>query len=137
VKHFRLTAVLLALAFTASLGVVMAAGSDSQTITMKALNGSGEDGTAVVTQTDAGLQVVISLKNAPKDTPQPTHIHAGNCGKINAAPEYPLENTVNGKGTSVVKGVKLGDLMSGKYAINVHKSGDDLATYASCGNINK
>lgn len=136
-KHFRLTAVLLALAFTASLGVVMAAGSDSQTITMKALNGSGEDGTAVVTQTDAGLQVVISLKNAPKDTPQPTHIHAGNCGKINAAPEYPLENTVNGKGTSVVKGVKLGDLMSGKYAINVHKSGDDLATYASCGNINK
>ena len=136
-KHFRLTAVLLALAFTASRGVVMAACSDSQTITMKALNGSGEDGTAVVTQTDAGLQVVISLKNAPKDTPQPTHIHAGNCGKINAAPEYPLENTVNGKGTSVVKGVKLGDLMSGKYAINVHKSGDDLATYASCSNINK
>ena len=137
-KLFRLTAILLAIAFVTSVGVVMAAdSSNSVTITMKALNGSGEDGTAVVSQTDQGLSVVVTLKNAPKDVPQPTHIHAGNCGKINAAPEYPLENTVNGKGSSIVKGVKLADLMAGKFAVNVHKSGDDLATYVSCGNINK
>ena len=137
-KLFRLFAILLAIGFITSVGVVTAAGSsDTHTITMKALNGSGEDGTAVISETDQGLSVVISLKNAPKDVPQPTHIHAGNCGKINASPEYPLENTVNGKGSSVVKGVKLADLMSGKYAVNVHKSGDDIATYVSCGNINK
>ena len=137
-KLFRLTAILLAIGFITSVGVVTAAGStDSHTIVMKSLNGSGEDGTAVVSQTDQGISVVVSLKNAPKDVPQPTHIHAGNCGKINASPEYPLENTVNGKGSSIVKGVKLADLMSGKFAVNVHKSGDDLPTYVYCGNINK
>lgn len=136
-KLLRLTAILLAIGFITSIGVVTAAGStDSHTIVMKALNGSGEDGTAVVSQTDAGLSVVVTLKNAPKDVPQPTHIHAGNCGKINAAPEYPLNNTVNGKGSSIVKGVKLADLMTGKYAVNVHKSADDIPTYVSCGNIN-
>jgi len=73
--------------------------------------------------------------NAPKDVPQPTHIHIGTCGNINKAPEYPLRNTVNGAATTVVPGVKLSDLMAGKYAVNVHKSGDDLGTYVSCGNV--
>lgn len=126
-----------ALALAAALvpGLAMAASADSLTITMKALNGSGEDGTAVLTQQKDGVQVVVTLKNPPKDTPQPTHIHIGTCGDINKAPEYALVNTVDGKGTSVVKGIKLSDLTAGKYAVNVHKSGDDLATYVSCGNI--
>lgn len=126
-----------ALALTAALlpaGLALAA-PDSLTIQMKALNGSTEDGTAVLTQEANGVRVTISLKNAPKDTPQPTHIHVGTCGNINAAPEYPLENTVDGKGTSLVKGVKLSDLTAGKFAVNVHKSGDEIKTYASCGNI--
>ncbi|HET9030935.1 MAG TPA: hypothetical protein VFN49_12250 [Candidatus Aquilonibacter sp.] len=115
---------------------VAASTANSVTIPMKALNGSGEDGTAVFTQEKDGVRVVVSLKNAPKGTPQPTHIHAGNCGNINKAPEYPLNNTVDGSSSSVVKGVKLSDLMASKYAVNVHKSGDDLGTYVSCGNIN-
>lgn len=126
-----------ALALTAALlpsGFALAAG-DSLTIQMTALNGSGENGTAVLTQEANGVRVVVSLKNAPKDTPQPTHIHAGTCGKINAAPEYPLDNTVDGKGSSLVKGVKLSDLTAGKFAVNVHKSGDEIKTYVSCGNI--
>jgi len=128
------------LALGAALVVALAtsaiADPTSHTIPMKSLNGSGEDGTATLTQLPNGLQVVLSLKNAPKDVPQPTHIHVGNCGNINKAPEYPLQNTVNGKATSVVPGVKLSDLMQAKFAVNVHKSGDDLGTYVSCGNIN-
>ena len=124
----------LALAATLVPTFAMAA-TDSLTIQMKALNGSGEDGTAVLTQLKDGVQVVVSLKNAPKDVLQPTHIHIGTCGNIKKAPEYALDNTVDGKGTSVVKGVKLSDLTSGSYAVNVHKSGDDLGTYVSCGDI--
>lgn len=116
-------------------GTAYSAGAKTLTVQMKALNGSGENGTAVLTQESDGVHIALALKNGPKDTPQPTHIHIGTCGNIKKAPEYALNNTVDGKGESTVKGVKLSDLMAGKYAINVHKSGDDLGTYVSCGNI--
>jgi Cu/Zn superoxide dismutase len=130
---FRIGALALAAILTATVCTAYAA--DSLTIKMNALNNSGENGTAVLTQQEDGVHIVVTLANAPKDTPQPTHIHIGTCGNIKAAPEYALQNTVDGKNASVVKGVKLSDLTAGKYAINVHKSGDDLGTYVSCGNI--
>lgn len=104
------------------------------TVQMSELNKSGETGTAVVSQVADGVKVVVDLKGAPKDA-QPTHIHIGTCDKLKAAPEYPLVNTVDGKGETVVKGVTLDQLTKGKYAINVHKSTTDLATYVSCGEI--
>jgi hypothetical protein len=107
---------------------------DSLTIPMKALNGSGEDGIATITQGSGGINVVVTLQNGAS-FPQPTHIHIGTCGAINKAPEYALRDTVNGKGDSLVAGVNLSDLMKGHYAINVHKSASDLPTYVSCGNI--
>ena len=115
-------------------GAAVSAASDTVSVKMTALNASGETGTAVLTQEDEGVQVVVELKDAPKGA-QPTHIHAGTCANINKAPEYALRDTVDGKSTSLVKGVKLSDLTSGKYAINVHKSADDLGTYVSCGDI--
>lgn len=127
-----------ALAICAALalgGTANAAGAKTLTVQMKALNGSGENGIAVLTQESDGVHIALTLKNGLKDKPQPTHIHIGTCGNINKAPEYALNNTVEGKGKSTVKGVKLSDLMAGKYAINVHKSGDDLGTYVSCGDI--
>jgi len=103
---------------------------------MKALNKSNENGTAMLTQVKGGVQVVVTLKNAPK-TAQPTHIHVGTCGNINKSPEFALLNTVAGKSSTVVKGVTLAQLLAGHYAINVHKSSSDLATYVSCGNITR
>ncbi|MGC2129365.1 MAG: hypothetical protein WA629_04620 [Candidatus Aquilonibacter sp.] len=129
-KQLALTLTLLA-AFT-----VPAASQEPSTITipMRALNGSGEDGMATVTQGTGGINVVVSLSNG-SDVAQPTHIHIGTCGAINKAPEYALRDTVDGKGDSFVAGVNLSDLIKGHYAINVHKSGTDLGTYVSCGNI--
>lgn len=111
-----------------------AATPTSITIKLGALNGSGETGTATLTQLASGVKVVVALENAPAAA-QPTHIHIGTCGNINKAPEYPLVNTVNGAGTSTVAGVTIKQLLAGKYAINVHKSTMDLATYVACGNI--
>lgn len=108
----------------------------SITIPMKALNGSGEDGMATITQGTGGVNVVVTLQNGAS-FPQPTHIHIGTCGAINKAPEYALRDTVDGKGDSLVAGVNLSDLLKGHYAINVHKSGFDLGTYVSCGNITR
>lgn len=132
-NHVMLCAGILALG-TAAVAVAEDDAAKPITVQMKALNGSNENGTAVVSQDGDNLKVVIKLDNGT-DEAQPTHIHAGQCDNINKAPEYPLEPTVGGKGTSIVKGVKLSDLTSGKFAINVHKSASDLGTYVSCGNI--
>jgi hypothetical protein len=126
---------LLSLSIVAlALTLPAAAATNTLTVKMNALNGSGENGTATLTQQPKGVQVVIKLVNAPA-TAQPTHIHIGTCGNIKKAPEYPLNNTVNGSSTSVVSGVTIDQLLAGHYAINVHKSASDLATYVSCGNI--
>jgi hypothetical protein len=114
----------------------MSASGDSVTVKMHSQNDSGENGTVELTDTAEGVQVVVTLTGAPEDVPQPTHIHLGTCENINKAPQYPLTNTVNGQGVSVIKGVHLSELIGGKYAINVHKSADDLGTYVACGDIN-
>lgn len=134
-KSIRLTLTALALVALGGVTLVAAhAATTTVTVDMKALNGSGETGTAAVSQESDGVKVVVTLKNAPADA-QPTHIHIGTCGNIKAAPEYSLESVTNGTSTTVVKGVTLDDLLKGHYAINVHKSTSDLGTYVSCGDI--
>jgi hypothetical protein len=108
--------------------------TNSVTIPMHARNGSGENGTATLTQGSDGVHVSVSLANGTS-VPQPTHIHIGTCAAINKAPEYPLKNTVDGKSDTTVLGVTLDALLRGHYAINVHKSATDLGTYVSCGDI--
>lgn len=115
-------------------GLAQGKADKSMTIVMKALNGSGEDGTAVLTQTANDVKIVISLKNGPA-IDQPTHIHAGTCASINPSPEFPLASTNAGKSTYVLHGETLDFLTSHPYAINIHKSTSDLPTYVSCGNI--
>lgn len=109
----------------------------SVTVRMHAENKSRETGTARLTAEGADkTRVVISLKGAPKGTPQPAHIHEGTCKKLNPQPKYGLENVVDGKSTTEVP-VGLEELRTGGFAVNVHKSADDLKTYVSCGNIPK
>jgi Cu/Zn superoxide dismutase len=130
--HFALAAA-AAVALGGATLVSAHAATTAVTVDMKALNGSGESGTATLTQQSDGVKVVVTLKNAPAEA-QPTHIHIGTCGNIKGA-EYALVNVTNGTSTSLVGGVKLDDLLKGHYAINVHKSTSDLGTYVSCGDI--
>jgi hypothetical protein len=129
--------VLATLAFSggvafASMGPAMS--SSPLHVQLKAQNGSGENGTATLTQMKKGVQVVVTIPNAPAAA-QPTHIHPGTCAHLNPVPKYPLNNLVHGKSTTLVPGVKLSDLTGGKFAINVHKSTNDLKDYVSCGEI--
>jgi hypothetical protein len=126
---------LIGIALAGTLAASALAAPQSITIKMNALNDSGENGTATLTQTAEGVNVAVALDGAPADVPQPTHIHIGTCGHINKAPEYALKNTVDGKGESSVGGITLADLLKGHYAVNVHKSGTDIGTYVSCGDI--
>ncbi len=136
-----MNALRLALAVSILAGLACAVPASAQmatgtvvTVTMNAQNGSGEDGSATLTQGTDGVVVVITLKNAPS-TDQPAHIHAGTCANLNPAPQYMLTSVANGMSRTVVKGVTLQQLTSGTFAINVHKSTADLGTYVSCGDI--
>lgn len=112
-------------------------GAKTVSVRMAAQNKSGETGTAKLTPIDTDkTRVEISLKGTPSGTPQPAHIHEGTCAKLNPQPKYGLENVVDGKSTTEVP-VGLDTLRKGTFAINVHKSADDLKTYVSCGNIAK
>ncbi|MGB8520139.1 MAG: hypothetical protein WCD38_08235 [Candidatus Tumulicola sp.] len=136
-----MNALRLALAVSILAGLACAIPASAQmatgtvvTVTMNAQNGSGEDGSATLTQTNDGVVVAILLKNAPAED-QPAHIHAGTCAKLNPAPQYPLTNVAKGVSRTVLKGESLHQLTSGTFAINVHKSTTDLGTYVSCGDI--
>ena len=140
-KRYWLTATLVAALAT---GVAFAQeskkkdgkkGEKAVTVRMHAQNKSGESGTAKLTPQGADkTRVEISLKGAPKGTPQPAHIHEGSCSKLDPKPKYGLENVVDGKSSTVVpQGI---DAVRGM-AINVHKSADDIKTYVSCGDIGK
>lgn len=106
------------------------------TVVLAPQNGSGESGTAALSQ--VGPDVVVITKLAGGGTAaQPIHIHNGTCATLDPAPKYPLTTVQNGASTTTLKDMKLSQLETGAYAINVHKSTDDLKTYVSCGNIPK
>lgn len=104
-------------------------------INMGAMNGSKEDGSASVSNKGNGVQVVVHVANEPKSASQPAHIHKGTCKNLDPTPWKPLQNVVGGTSTTFVSGVTVAELKKGTYAINVHKSLNDLKTYVSCGDL--
>lgn len=131
-KRLSLLLASFALLIVAQLSCALAATS-TLTVALHQQNGSGESGTATLTQTGSDVTVVISLKGAPA-TAQPAHIHNGTCADLKDV-VYPLTNVVGGGSTTVVKGVTIDKLLGGTYAINVHESAADIAKYVACGNI--
>jgi hypothetical protein len=101
-------------------------------VKLEAQSGSGETGTATLTAAGDSTKVALEVPGA-KGT-QPVHIHKGPCSQLDPKPAYPLSPVVNGKSETTVK-VPLKDLMAGGYAINGHKSTQDLKTYVFCGDI--
>lgn len=104
-------------------------------INMGQQNGSGQVGTATVQDKGNGVVVTVKLNKEPKSASEPAHIHQGTCAKLNPAPWKPLKNVVNGVSVTTVPGVTVAQLKKAHYAINVHKSANDLKTYVSCGDL--
>jgi Cu/Zn superoxide dismutase len=106
----------------------------SMTISMHALNGSGENGTATLTAVGQKVSVTVSLTGEPKSASEPAHVHFGRCPNIKAIPAYNVGPIVDGNSTSVVE-LTWAEITSGKYVVNVHESAAQLGKYVSCGNI--
>jgi hypothetical protein len=127
------SALLTMLAVVGFAGATAVGATNNVSIAMHAQNGSGEDGTAVLTQTGSDVTVVVSIKNG-SSTAQPAHIHDGTCADLKGV-AYPLTNVTSGSSTTVVKNVTIDALLKGPFAINVHESASNLGKYVSCGNI--
>ncbi|HEY3067169.1 MAG TPA: hypothetical protein VGL09_15355 [Methylomirabilota bacterium] len=96
---------------------------------------SGETGTATLTkQGDTQTKVVLSVAGAPSGSSQPVHIHKGTCASLDPKPAFPLSPLVNGKSETVVN-ASMDELTKGGYAINGHKSAQEVSTYVFCGNL--
>ena len=109
------------------------AGGDDVTVELAEFDGSGQTGTATLTADGEQTRVVIAVDSPVSDS-QPAHIHEGTCDDLTPEPAYGLPNVTAGSSDSTVD-VSLDTLTDGDYAINLHRSDDDLATYTSCGEI--
>ena len=112
-----------------------AATSETVIVELGVVNNSGVSGKATLTLVDNKTVVVINLTGAPEGIAQPTHIHQGTCANL-GGPKYPLEGVKNCVSETTVD-VKLSDLTTGDFAINVHKSEKEISTYVACGEIPK
>jgi hypothetical protein len=116
-----------------AIGPAVAAHPDV-TIKMHAQNGSGEYGTATLTDLGGRTRVVIALQHENTLGNQPAHVHLGPCAKLNKAPKYPLKNVILGHSNTTVD-VPINEILGHGMAINVHESASQLGRYVSCGNI--
>ena len=129
---------LLIIAAVLVIGIAAAGVTLAQTpmmVTLNAQNGSGETGTATLTDLgDGTTRVEVTVAGEPAGASQPMHIHTGTCANLNTAPAFPLTNLENGTSTTVVT-TTLQSLLASPYAINGHKSAAEISVYVFCGDI--
>lgn len=138
-RHSRILAVLAAgsLSVAAAMRLGAAADADashSMAIAMHGLNGSGQDGTAMVQEIGGKVVVSVHLIGEPASASEPAHVHLGRCPVIKAIPAYNVGPVVGGKAESAVD-LSWADITSGRYVLNVHESTEQLGRYVSCGDI--
>jgi hypothetical protein len=129
----------LVLAFAATLVLAGCGGEDDEfggdvAVPLVTQNDSGQDGEATLSEVDSDTtRVVLEVEN-PSADPQPAHIHRGSCENLDPEPAYGLENVVDGKSTTEVN-VAVENLVGQGFAVNVHKSADEVQIYVACGDI--
>ncbi|MBN4059371.1 hypothetical protein JYT32_00460 [Dehalococcoides mccartyi] len=96
------------------------------------LNDSGQSGIARLTARGLQTEIVIEIDGIA-DIAQPIHVHAGSCATLGGI-DHALNSVVDGFSSSVID-ISLPALREGLSAINIHKSGAEVATYVACGNI--
>jgi hypothetical protein len=113
---------------------MMSSAPDHLSIPIYSQNGSGEYGSVTFLQRGPNLVVSVYMDN-PTAATQPVHIHDGTCAKLNPKPKYPLMSLSSGSSSTTLENVSLASLLAGPFAVNVHKSPNEVGTYVACGDI--
>jgi hypothetical protein len=101
---------------------------------MHELNGSGQNGSATITDRGGKVMVTVNIGGKPASASEPSHVHFGRCPHIKAIPAYNVGPILAGKAGSVVD-LSWAEINSGKYVVNVHESSAAMGRYVSCANI--
>ena len=105
------------------------------TVELHEENGSGQSGTATLTEAgDGRTKVAVELSNPP-DEPQPSHIHPGPCGDLDD-PVAGLESVEGGRAETTVA-MSLDELRQGGLVVHAHKSETEYDVSVACGEIPK
>ena len=102
---------------------------DSLNIALGEMNGSGQSGFATLTERGDQTEVVLS---ATSEISELNHIHTGSCSDLGGV-AHSLTNMAGGASVTTVDAT-LASLMTGGFAVNLHKTGDP-SVYTACGNI--
>ena len=133
-KLFSLFAVATLLASSTGLPAAASRADMVKQFKLKAQNDSGQYGTVTLLGKDDGTTIVHVRVANPGADPEPAHIHAGGCAKLNPKPTYPLTALVNGQSTTTVS-QPIAALLGHGFAVNVHKSAKEASVYVSCGDL--
>ncbi len=103
----------------------------SHSVGLREQNNSGVSGTAVMSQVDGKTKIVIDLTGTSAYGASPVHIHSGSCSDLGVI-VHPLNNVVNGRSDTTLA-VGAHELFAQlPWAINVHKSADEINVYVAC-----
>lgn len=112
----------------------LAADGDRLEVTFMEQSDSGLSGTATLVEQGGSTTVTVSLSDTSSTVAMPSHIHAGTCANLDPAPAYPLNNVVQGSAETTVD-VTIATLLASPFAINVHKSAEEVSTYVACADL--
>jgi Cu/Zn superoxide dismutase len=126
----------IAAATLGAIACTTTAGAYPSSLTLKlyAQNRPGETGEATFDQIAGGVRIVVKMSGGQNGS-QPVHIHTGTCAQPNPIAKYTLTNIAHGSSTTTISGITLGDLLKGKYVIDVHESSADIKRYVACAAI--
>jgi len=91
-------------------------------------------GVAVLERYPDFSAVAVRIAPGPSGVPQPINIHKGTCANLGPV-AFALRNVDGGVSHTVLRGVSLGDLQTGNYAIAVQQSKNKPDVYVACGDI--
>ena len=124
-------------------------------VPLKAVNGSGQSGVAILTPTKSGsgFTVVVKITRGKPEPGEHAHIHHVTCAqyaRIAPHPRRPTAKQINDQLATISDGLNdlsggksvssvispLAKVTTGHYSVNVHQAGDPY-TAVACGNIPK
>ncbi|MCH7593777.1 MAG: hypothetical protein IIB27_04640 [Chloroflexi bacterium] len=108
-------------------------GDKASTFTLGSIDGSAQDGSVTFIDLGGETAVIISVGSAAAGLAQPVHIHEGTCDALGDV-KFPLTNLVDGRSVTVID-QSISNVMRAGFAVNLHKSGDEIAVYTACGNL--